>query len=176
MEDRKFPIGPLTLQDTYSPTELTQFIDIIAAAPAKYRHLTQNLTPNDLAKTYREGSWTVQQLVHHVADMQLLHFFRMKKALTEPSYEVVTLVDMNAWATTPEALTAPIEDSLLLFEGVHRRYAYLAKSLSKESLAISYFHPVRQIRLNQAQALAMSAWHVRHHLAHIQLALGLPLA
>ncbi len=172
MQDRKYPIGTFSLQQTYTPTELDQLIDILKMSPAQYRRLVENLTPDDLAKTYREGSWTVQQVVHHVADMQLLHFLRMKKALTEPDYESATLVDMNAWAATPDSTTAPVADSLLLFEGVHRRYVYLAKSLDDTQLAIRYFHPVRQIWFTQAQALAMSAWHVQHHLAHIRLALA----
>lgn len=172
MDDRKYPIGPFVAQDTYSADELAHLIRIIENSPAQYRQLVENLSPADLAKTYREGSWTVHQLVHHVADIQFVHFFRMKKALTEPDYKVITLIDMNAWAHTPDAVEAPIDDSLLLFEGVTKRYMYLAKSLTEPMLAIDYYHPVRQIMLTQAQALAMTAWHVQHHLAHIKLALA----
>ena len=171
MDNRKFPIGPFVMQDTYSADELANLINIIETSPAQYRQLTEHLSPAELAKTYREGSWTVQQLVHHVSDIAFLHFFRMKKALTEPDYEVVTLINMDGWANTADGVNASILDSLLLFEGVHRRYAYLAKSLTDSMLAISYYHPVRQFRINQAQAMAMSAWHVQHHLAHIRLAL-----
>jgi hypothetical protein len=31
---------------------------------------------------------------------------------------------------------------------------------------------VRKATFNQKQAIAMSAWHVRHHLEHIKIALG----
>ncbi|CAN5443282.1 bacillithiol transferase BstA [soil metagenome] len=172
MQDRKFPIGPLVLQPTYTPDERRHAIEVLETSPSHYRQLVGHLSPTDLARTYREGSWTIQQLVHHVADIQLLHYFRMKKALTEPDYETATMIDMNAWATTADATTAPIEDSLLLFEGVHRRYVYLAKSLDSSTLAIRYYNPVRQFWVDQAQALAMSAWHVQHHLAHIRLALA----
>lgn len=172
MDDRKYPIGPLAPQDTYSPDELAGLIGIIESSPARYRQLVASLSPTDLAKTYREGSWTVQQLIHHVADIQFVHFMRMKKALTEPDYDVITLIDMNAWAATPDAVHAPIDDSLLLLDGVTRRYMYLAKSLTEAQLAISYTHPLRQRTFTQAQALAMSAWHVQHHLAHIKLALA----
>ncbi|QDK78611.1 hypothetical protein EXU85_08295 [Spirosoma sp. KCTC 42546] len=172
MDDRKYPIGPFVTQDTYSADELAHLISIIENSPAQYRQLVENLSPTDLAKTYREGSWTVHQLVHHVADIQFVHFFRMKKALTEPDYKVLTLIDMNAWVHTPDATEAPITDSLVLLDGVTRRYVYLANSLTSDQLAIAYYHPVRQIQINQAQALAMTAWHVQHHLAHIKLALS----
>lgn len=171
MDNRKFPIGPLALQHTYSADELAHFIHIIKTSPTQYRQLVEPLSSVDLARTYREGSWTIRQLVHHVSDMQFLHYLRMKKALTEPDYKIVTLVDMDGWASTPDATEAPVEDSLRMFEGVHQRYAYLAQTLTESILAITYYHPVRQITINQAQALAMSAWHVQHHLAHIRLAL-----
>ncbi|GAB3961538.1 bacillithiol transferase BstA [Spirosoma harenae] len=172
MEDRKYPIGPFAMQDTYSADELAKLIAIIETSPATYRQLVQNISPDDLTKTYREGSWTVQQLVHHVADIQMLHFLRMKKALTEPDYENVTLINMNGWAATSDSTEAPITDSLEMFEAITRRYIWLAKSLTEEQLAITYFHTVRQLTFTQAQALAMSAWHVQHHLAHIKLALS----
>lgn len=171
MDDRKFPIGPFRLQDTYSADDRAQFIHIIETSPAQYRQLAEPLSPTDLTRTYREGSWTIRQLVHHVADIQFLHYLRMKKALTEPDYTVLTLINMDGWASTPDATEAPVSDSLLMLAGVHQRYAYLAKSLTESQLALTYYHPVRQFTINQTQALAMSAWHVQHHLAHIRLAL-----
>lgn len=172
MDDlRKFPIGPFAAQDTYTTNELAQLIATIDASPDQYRQLVENASADELRKTYREGSWTVRQLVHHVADIQFVHFLRLKKALTEPDYKEVTLINMNGWAETPDSTEAPVADSLLLLEGVTRRYVYLAKSLTEEQLSLSYYHPVRQRSYTQAQALAMTAWHVQHHLAHIKLAL-----
>jgi hypothetical protein len=167
----KFPIGPFTPQATTSRAELDAMIETVAAAPAKYRALTANLTPAELKKTYRTGSWDIQQLLAHVADMQMLHFFRMKKALTEPDYKEITLVSMDGWARTSDGTHYPTADSLDLFENLVKRFVFLAKSLTDEQLNISYYHPIRKITLDQRQAIAMSAWHVRHHLEHIKIAL-----
>jgi hypothetical protein len=167
----RFPIGPFIAQEQISSQELQELIATIESAPAGYRNLTEKLSASDLRKTYRDGSWNVAQLVHHVADMQLLHMFRMKKALTEPDYKEVTLVNMDGWAGTPDSVSAPIEDSLQMFEGVTKRFVFLAKSLSEQQKETSYYHPVRKIMLNQKQAISMSAWHVRHHLEHIKIAL-----
>jgi hypothetical protein len=167
----KFPIGPFTAPEKISKGELDKFITTIESAPARYYTLAERLTTNDLTKIYREGSWNVQQLFNHVADMQLLHFFRMKKALTESDYKEITLVDIQGWATTPDGLDAPIADSLLMFEGITKRFVYLMRSLNEVQQEISYYHPVRKATLNQKQAIAMSAWHVTHHLEHIKIAL-----
>lgn len=169
--DAKYPIGNFNKQDFYSPEEIQSLIHIIETAPAKYNVLVKNLSEADLTKTYRDGSWNVRQLIHHVADIQLLHFLRMKKALTEPDYKDVTLILMDEWVKTPDGIRAPIEDSLVMFEGITKRHVYLLKSLTDENLKIEYFHPVRKYIINQAQALAMTAWHVQHHYAHIEVAI-----
>ena len=170
---KKFPIGPFTANANISKTELDELIDTIASAPEKYARVTRNLGEHDLRKTYREGAWNVQQLVNHVADMQLLHFFRMKRALTESDYKEITLVNIEGWAHTADGLKSPVADSLLMFDAITRRFVHLMKSLDERQYEISYYHPVRKMTLNQKQAIAMTAWHVKHHLEHIRIALEL---
>lgn len=169
----KFPIGPFVAPEHVSATELGNLIQTIETTVAKYRVLTEKLAKSDLGKTYREGAWNVQQLVNHVADMQLLHFFRMKKALTEPDYKEITLVDIPAWAHTADGLHSPVADSLDMMESITKRYAHLMRSLDNAQQEIAYYHPIRKINLTQKQAIAMTAWHVQHHLEHIKIALGL---
>jgi hypothetical protein len=167
----KFPIGPFTPQEHISQEELQAFIKTIESAPSIYRKLTAQLNAGDLKKTYREGSWNIQQLVNHVADMQMLHFFRMKKALTETDYKEITLVSMDGWAQTADGTGPLVAESLDMFESITRRFVYLMKSLDENQQHIAYYHPVRKIMLNQKQAISMSAWHVRHHVEHIKIAL-----
>lgn len=167
----KFPIGEFIKKDEYTPDEISSFIDVIEKAPALYKKLSETFSAGDLSKTYRPGSWNAQQLFHHVADIQLLHFFRMKMALTETDYKEVTLIDMDGWVNTKDGAVAPIADSILMLEGITKRYVYLIRSLTDEQLKIAYYHPVRAFYVNQAQAVAMSAWHLKHHLAHINIAL-----
>ena len=168
----KFPIGPFKAPENVSTPELDELVRTIASAPAKYRQITRDLSADDLKKTYRDGSWNIQQLVNHVADMQLLHLFRMKKALTETDYKEITLVDMDGWAQTFDGRFSPIEDSLDMFEAIAKRFVLLIKSLDEAQQEIAYYHPVRKTMLNQKQAIAMSAWHVKHHLEHIRIALA----
>lgn len=172
MINPKYPIGLFTLQEDYTKEEIADLIHVIATIPAEYKARVENLSDEDLTKTYREGSWNIRQLIHHVADLQFLHYLRIKKAVTEPDYKEPTLIDMNAWAGTIDSLNAPVADSLMILEGVHHRYAFFAKSLTEEQLNVSYYHAVRKIWFTQKQALAISVWHVKHHLAHIDIALG----
>jgi hypothetical protein len=172
IEKLKFPIGPFVPPPAgMSKMDLDVLIRIVEEAPIKYQGIANTLSADDLKKTYREGSWNVQQLFNHVADMQMLHFFRMKKALTETDYRELTLVDMSGWAATPDGSQSPVEDALQMFESITKRYVRLMRSLDEAQHNVTYYHPVRKIHLNQKQAIGMSAWHVRHHLEHLKIAL-----
>ena len=173
LNELKFPIGPFVKKDDYSPEEMASMLEIIKEAPKEYKNVTRNLSFEDLTRTYRPGSWNVKQLIHHVADIQLLHFFRMKKALTEPDYNEVTLINMDGWVNTADGNSEQIDDSILVLESLTKRYVLLIQSLKDSDLKIEYFHPVRKFTVNQAQAGAMSAWHLQHHLAHIKLAVNI---
>ena len=172
IDQLRYPIGPFAKKEQYSSEEIHSMIAIVEEAPERYKTLVENLTSEDLEKTYRPGAWNVRQLIHHVADIQLLHLFRMKKALTEEDYTETTLIDMDSWAATPDGRDEPVEDSLLMLKGITKRYVFLLRSLSEADLRIAYYHPVRKYTIDQAQAIAMSAWHLQHHLEHIRIASG----
>ncbi len=172
MEDIKYPIGRFLLKQSYTNKEVESMVQTIEKYPDEYRKVVSRLDTEELGKTYREGGWNVAQIVHHVADAQLLHYFRMKKAITETNYKEATLMDMDQWAKLPDANIHLVEDSLAIFSGIHSRFAQMIRNLSPEQLAISYVHPVRKAYFDQKNAIALAAWHVKHHLAHIKMALS----
>lgn len=171
MEHLRYPIGPYSPKSDYTNAELQAFIKIAEEAPPQYRALVAGLSEADLLKTYRESAWNVRQLVHHVADMQLLHFHRMKTTLTEDNAQG-SVVNIGGWANTPDATEAPVELSLALFEATHSRLVFLAKTLTEDQWQQSFYHSGRKLDISLKQAIYMTAWHVEHHLAHIKIALG----
>lgn len=174
LEQLRYPIGPWQAQDNYSDATIRHIIERIRQLPGEYEATVSTLSASELTKQYRTGSWTVQQLVHHVADTHLMHLLRLKHALTELNTTGV-MGDVNAWAALNEAQTAPIADSLLMLTGLHRRIAHLAETLTSADLSITYYHPGRKRHLTLAEALSVVVWHGEHHLGHIRLALGLPI-
>ncbi|QHT68610.1 putative metal-dependent hydrolase [Rhodocytophaga rosea] len=172
MEHLQYPIGRFSAQTNYTAKEIQALITTMERSPERYHTLLLPLTEQELAKTYRSGSWTVRQLLHHVADVHMLNFLRIKKTLTEENY-IATTIEMNAWALTSDSLTAPVDYSLLMLEGINKRFVYVVKSMSEEDFSKSYYHPVRQMQFDLRQAVHMAVWHLEHHQAHIELALGL---
>jgi hypothetical protein len=99
-------------------------------------------------------------------------FLRCKLALSEEN-PVVMVVPEGAFATLPDASTS-IADSLNILDGVHARWSVLFQSLSGEQWNRGFVHPVNQRVLSLHVTLAMYAWHGKHHIEHIKLALANP--
>jgi hypothetical protein len=122
-------------------------------------------TPQRLDTPYRPGGWTVRQVIHHVPDSHMNMYVRLRMALTEDE-PTIKPYDEARWAELEDARTADVEVSLDLLAALHHRWVLLARALTPEDLARRFRHPERGV-LTLDQALAMYAWHCRHHLAHI---------
>ena len=171
LEQLKYPIGKLVFKKKYSEKEIQKLLSIIEKYPAKYKRLTKKLTDEDLAKTYRDGSWNVRQLLTHISDMHILHFSRFKQALCDEN-PVGFAANINGWNALTEVHTAPVADAIMLLEATHKRWAHLMHTMAFEDFNRTFFHPLRQTNLTLAQALAMGAWHSQHHFEHIRIAIG----
>ena len=170
LEQRQYPVGKWVAKDSYSSEEIQENIALMKAYGLKYRKLTQHLSEKDLEKTYREGSWTIRQLVHHVADTHLWHFIRIKQALTEEN-AVGIVFNVNAIAALADTSKAPVADSLAMIESTHNRYVYLFENIDRIDYDKTYYHPFRQLHITIPQAIDMTVWHAKHHFEHIQIAL-----
>ena len=158
-DSQKFPIGPWPGQTSFIADELCTRIQQLRDLPGQYRQLTESLTDHELARTYRPGSWTIGQLVHHVADTHQWHSFRIKHALTMPDTQVGMFSDVNHWAQQPDSLNLPVTPSLAILDGIHERLAYLYEYLSETDLQRAYYHPFRQMNILLAQAIDLVVWH-----------------
>ena len=59
-----------------------EYIHELLEFPSKL-HFTMDFEAEQLSAQYREGSWTVEQIIHHVCDSHLNTYVRFKWALTE---------------------------------------------------------------------------------------------
>ena len=136
-------------------------IETYAAGGQKLRHAVAGLSPAQLDTPYRPGGWTVRQVVHHLPDSHLHSYARFKFALAEHEPSIMAY-DEAVWAEMLDAKTAPVEVSLALFDGLHRRLVMLLRSLSLSDLARTFRHPERGV-VTLDENLALYAWHGRHH-------------
>lgn len=174
LEKLKYPIGKFVLPDDYSNDQIEDWIDQINLLPSELSMLLSEIPDDEdpsWQKVYRPGSWTLLQLIHHLADSHMNSFIRFKQALTQDNPTIMAY-DENAWVNTPDIEETPADLSLMILAGVHFRWTVLLENMEPSDWTRTFFHPEHQTKFELRQALAMYAWHGQHHLAHVKLALG----
>ena len=162
--DPRYPIGKFEKPATITAEDRHGAISVLAELPEMLRNAVEGLDASQLNTPYREGGWTVRQLVHHIADSHMNAFIRMRLALTE-EWPVIKPYDEKAWAELHDS-AAPVEWSLELVESLHARWVMLLQSLTEEQWHRGYKHPENGSHALDVVALIYS-WHSRHHVAHI---------
>ena len=166
MTDARYPIGPFQRRDKLDADERRVLIQQIADAPAKMRAAVSGLGESQLDTPYREGGWTLRQVVHHVPDSHMNAYMRLKLAMTEEN-PVIRPYDEAQWAMLPDTRETPVEVSLALLESLHARFVTLLRSLRDEDFGRTFRHPEHQGTQNIDWLVALYAWHGRHHVGHI---------
>jgi uncharacterized damage-inducible protein DinB len=165
MTDLRYPIGKFQSPASVTDAERAVLVDQIAALPAELRSAVTTLDDTQLGTPYREGGWTVRQVVHHVPDSHVNAYTRFKLALTEDVPTIKTYEEAQ-WAELPEARSAPIGVSLALLDALHQRWVLSLRVLAPAQFARAFRHPDLGV-MTLDQQIALYAWHGRHHLAHI---------
>ena len=118
--DARYPIGQFEAPAHISTEDRSHYIDIVTSAPARLREAVTALSPRQLDTPYREGGWTIRQVVHHVPDSHLNVYVRFKLALTEDEPTIKPYAE-DRWANLADTHTTPVEVSLTLLESSARR-------------------------------------------------------
>ena len=162
--DLRYPVGRFAPAPSYASSERSAHIETLRELPGRLRAAVNGLNDAQLDTPYREGGWTVRQVVHHIADSHMNSYVRFKLALTE--YEpTVKPYDEAAWAMLPDN-RMPVDVSLALTEALHRRWVALIESFAEKDFQKKFNHPERGPQ-DLATNVALYAWHSRHHTAHI---------
>lgn len=162
--DPRFPVGHFTAPAAISPGVRNDAIATLAELPEQLRNAVDGLSAAQLGTPYRDGGWTVRQVVHHIADSHMNAVIRVKLSLTE-DWPTVKPYDEAAWANLHDVV-APVEWSLELVESLHARWVLLLQSLNEEQWTRGCNHP-QNGPMTVERSTLLYAWHSRHHVAHI---------
>ena len=164
--DDRYPVGKFSWNnEKLSFAQRENLIGEIEQAPARLRTAVSGLSDAQLDTPYREGGWTVRQVVHHLPDSHMNAYIRFRLALTEHEPQIKPY-NQEEWAKLVDARTAPVEPSLRLLESLHQRWVLLLKSLTGDDFARTFRHPEQGV-VDLDRNLALYAWHGRHHVEQI---------
>lgn len=117
-----------------------EMIDKIRRLPAEMEALVRDLDYDTLITHHLDTEWSVQQIVHHVADSHMNSFIRLRLVLTE-DHPPLKPYDQDKWAELPDTPAIPIEASLSILRGLHARWVVLFESLTDEQWTRKGYHP-----------------------------------
>ena len=165
LESLRFPVGRFRRVDEPSQEDRTGWVADLERLPEALRAAVDGMDGTRLDTPYREGGWTVRQVVHHLADSHVNGYVRFCLALAEEG-RTAGLYDQDAWAAMPFPRTGPVEPSLTLLDGLHARWVATIHGLGPDELARTIEHP-KHGAMTVDDLLNLYAWHSRHHLGHI---------
>ncbi|GAO44465.1 YfiT family bacillithiol transferase [Flavihumibacter petaseus] len=165
-QDLRYPTGKYT-PVPYSPEQHQAWLNDIKFLPQLLENAILNLDEKQLETPYRDGGWTIKQVVHHVGDSHMNAIIRFKLGLTENN-PAIKPYDEAAWAELNDVKELPINITLTMLHAIHARwYAALYKIDAETLQQRTVFHPEHQKEMTLWYLLGMYAWHGKHHVAHI---------
>jgi uncharacterized damage-inducible protein DinB len=164
--DLRYPIGKYEPKP-YSQQQRDKWLLDLQMLPSDVENAVQNLDEAQLNTPYREGGWTVHQLVHHIADSHINAYMRFKLGLTEDN-PTIKPYEEKLWAELEDVKILPINISITLLFALHERWVAAIKNLrDKDWQQRTVFHPEHKKEMSLWFLLGMYAWHGRHHVQHI---------
>lgn len=162
--DPRYPTGRFRPVANPGAEIRKQSLADLSALPARIRAAVEGLSDEQLDTPYRDGGWTVRQVVHHVADSHMNGLVRVKLALTEDAPAIKPYKEA-LWAELPDA-KLPIAPSLAIIDGVHARLDALTAAFTGRDYARTFMHPENGLTPLDTW-VQLYGWHGRHHVAHI---------
>jgi len=165
MDSLRYPIGQFTAVQGTTEEQRKQFIESIAEMPEKLRQAVEGLGLEQLNTPYRSGGWTLQQVVHHLADAEMNAYIRFKRGLTE-EHPIAGTFREELWAELDDYKDTPIETSIILLEALHSRFVILLNRLKPSDFKRVVTSPTYG-DMTLDEAVQRFSWHAQHHIAQI---------
>lgn len=166
-EAHVYPIGRMCIPGHFDAKALEHALQEISVLPRILDYCVENLDAAQLETPYREGGWTIQQVIHHIADSHLNAFVRTKLTLSEET-PVIKPYQQDSWVLTADVSDVPVNYSITLLHALHHRWVVLFRSLNEEQMMRCYFHPEYQTKTALWQQVHSYAWHGRHHAEQVR--------
>jgi uncharacterized damage-inducible protein DinB len=136
----------------------------IRAFPPILKSAVSGLNDEQLDTPYRDGGWTVRQVVHHLADSHANAYLRFRWLVTE-DYPAIKTYDQDVWAKLPDS-RLPLNSSLSILDGLHERWATFLEALPEEAWSRKGTHPeIGEVTLDDL--LEIYSGHGAHHAGQI---------
>jgi hypothetical protein len=124
------------------------------------------LDAKTLSRRYAHGKWSGFELLAHIADADVVYYYRFLKVIAEEGVPIVPY-DGERWIVELHASERPAEVSLAASRGARAGFVHHLRSLPREVLDRKTVHPEEGV----LSALDIATWigeHALHHLTQLE--------
>lgn len=161
----RFPVGPFVWPDSVTPGEIHHAKEAIKQFPDALLTEMNTLPDSVWDIPYRDGGWTVRQVVHHLADSHMNAYIRFKIGLTE-EMPTIRPYKQDSWADLADSSMSPMI-SIPLIQSIHKRWGEIMDHMSESDWLREVIHPEHSVSRTLAKFALLYSWHGKHHLGHI---------
>lgn len=129
-----------------------------------------DLSASDLAKTHREGSWNIRQILHHLTDTEMILHTRIKKVIAEPR-QVVWNCGQDDWNNVFGYVDEPLGNKKQAYEICRDLNYELVEKCYDQFQQKEFVHSEMGLRTVKDE-FEKIAWHNEKHLEQIRHALS----
>ena len=137
------------------------FLALQAAAPDRLAALVEGLTTAQLTRRPAPDKWSIQELVAHLAEDELVGAYRLRMVLSSPG-TALQAFDQDVWARTGRYSERDVRSSLELFRVLRRANLELLHSLSAEEWDMHGVHAERGVESIRDMAMHFAGHDINH--------------
>jgi hypothetical protein len=132
------------------------------------------LTAADLDRARAAGKWTIRQIVHHVADAELLWEVAIKSALGNCGclFDAGWYIPDNKWADPLCYATRPVDGAVALYGVIRQQVLELLEHVPGAWDKYVLFHRGNPDEAHILTVGDMVTWQSRHATIHVEQILG----
>jgi len=140
-------------------------IEQYEAGGGELRAAVDGLSPDALPAFPVPGTWSIQQIVHHLVDSDLIHADRMKRIIAEENPQLIGF-DESKFAANLHYHQQSVNDGITIFDLNRRNFARVLRQLPDLAFDRVGTHNERG-PMTLADLLSDTVDHLSHHLKFI---------
>ena len=137
------------------------FLALQSAAPEKLASLIDGLSPEQIARRPSPDKWSIQEIVAHLADDELVGGYRLRMILSSSGTDIQAF-DQDIWARTGRYDTIDVRSSLELFRVLRQSNLALLRSLDADEWEKFGVHAERGVETVRDIAMYFAGHDINH--------------
>jgi hypothetical protein len=147
--------------------EFKELLDVAEKSPEQVARAVMGLPAKVLQYKPAPNKWSVQEILAHLADAELVYGFRLRQAIAdkEPTFAPI---DQDAWAANLGYMEPTPPELIALYSLLRRANLRVLRRLTPADLEKGGFHPEHKRKVTVAEVVQMMAKHGPNHLEQIE--------